>query len=173
MVNVEACPAIRMSFSPQIRSSSVCGAPSASIEQMSERSCACHFPTVSLSTRETEKSRYENSQLPVGSLGADTDCQEEMGEGFLDTCPFLKMPLDNVLLRFCVNQQRAWVLGNVSLGKFIVEQASRCTYTNLKVEALLSAWPLLPIRTVGEYVICAAELATWCRLFCTKLFVYK
>lgn len=108
----------------------------------------------------------------MGTLGGDTDSQEEMGEGFLDMCPFLKMSLDNVLLRSCVNQQRARVLGNVSLGKFIVEQAM-CTYTNLKVEALLSAWPLLPIRTVGEYVICAAELATWCRLFCTKLFVYK
>lgn len=52
------------------------------------------------------------------------------------------------------------MLRNVSLGKFIVKQASRRTYTNLKVEALLSAWSLYPIRTVGEYVICVAELAT-------------
>lgn len=99
--------------------------------------------------------------------------REVMSEGFLDICPFLKMSMDNALLKSCVNQQRAWMLRNRSLGKFIVEQASRCSYTNPKVEALLSARPWRPIRTVGEYVICAAELATQCRLFCTKLSICK
>lgn len=45
---------------------------------------------------------------------------EVMGEGFLDICPFLKMSMDNALLKSCVNQQRAWMLRNGSLGKFIV-----------------------------------------------------
>lgn len=72
---------------------------------------------------------------------------EVMGKGFSDMYSFLKIAMDNVLIKPRVNQQRACILRNGSLGKFIVDQACRHIHTYLKAKALLSAWHFHGIKT--------------------------
>lgn len=104
----EACLATCMSSSLQIHSFILCLWGSISQHRCS-RETAPAISVLRVSQHERQKRADKRTVSCLWGVWevaqmAKRSHEEVMGEDFLDMCPFLKMSLDNVLLRSCVNQ---------------------------------------------------------------------